>query len=591
MRTSSFLPVFLLAAAAVAQGTTCFSGPAAGTFLGNAADTIYTAQPIGFAFPFGGATYTDVHVSDHGIVFLSNGGVPTPPAATPFVYTPSLANFATGGPKIAAMWSDTVGGSLTPGAGVYVNSTATECRIEWRSVFSFGVPTSEFNLAMTLSVTGQVQFDYGTGVTNNSTFGGVSDNGIVGMFAGGTLPASLDLSTTGASVDNNTFENFVVANTFDMANNRLLMIPSAPGWSYVLLGPSAGCASATSFGAGCGGALSSIYERFLTTPSIDLSNRSIRMFNNGSGYGVLPNAGTPFLAPSASAINLGLGDDTEGIVTLSAPFSFPGGTTTSLTVGSNGHVATASNGAAGDYTPTEGEFLGWTNPTWAVWRDFICNASGNVKFEEVGGVAYITWDNVIGYQGTTPGTTPSTFQFQFYLASGDVAFVFQSMDTVSINGFAGAEGWIVGYSGPGAGLDPGSVDLSTSSLIAINGFDFPSLALANNGLPTVGNAAFGYTVSYVQPLLPLAFVFFGTAAVNPGIPLAAIGMPGCFSYSTADLGSLTAPVVAGTGTLPFAIPANPALVSASLTAQALAFSLVTPLNLVSSNGNSITVGF
>jgi hypothetical protein len=97
--------------------------------------------------------------------------------------------------------------------------------------------------------------------------------------------------------------------------------------------------------------------------------------------------------------------------------------------------------------------------------------------------------------------------------------------------------------------------------------------------------------SYVQPLLPLAFVFFGTAAVNPGIPLAAIGMPGCFSYSTADLGSLTAPVVAGTGTLPFAIPANPALVSASLTAQALAFSLVTPLNLVSSNGNSITVGF
>lgn len=593
MRTSSFLPVFLLAAAAVAQGTTCFSGPAAGTFLGNAADTIYTAQPIGFAFPFGGATYTDVHVSDHGIVFLSNGGVPTPPAATPFVYTPSLANFATGGPKIAAMWSDTVGGSLTPGAGVYVNSTATECRIEWRSVFSFGVPTSEFNLAMTLSVSGQVQFDYGTGVTNNSTFGGVSDNGIVGMFAGGTLPASRDLSTTGASVDNNTFENFVVANTFDMANNRLLMIPGAPGWSYVLLGPSGSCASATSFGAGCGGILSSYYERFPSTPSIDLSNRSISMFSNGTGYIVNANSGTPFLAPSSNAINLGLGDDTEGIVTLSAPFVFPGGSTTSLTVGSNGHVATASNGAAADYSPTEGEFLGWTNPTWAVWRDFICNASGNVKFEEVGGVAYITWDNVIGYQGTAPGTTPSTFQFQFFLASGDVAFVFQSMDTVSINGFAGAEGWLVGYSGPGAGLDPGSIDLSNAPTpsFLINGFDIPPLALAANGVPTVGNATFGYTVSDGLVSLQLAFVFFGTVAVNPGIPLDAIGMPGCFSYSSADLGSLTASLTAGTGTLPFAIPANPALVGASLTAQAVAFSLATPLNLITSNGNSITVGF
>lgn len=591
MRISSLLPVLLLAATAVAQGSTCFSGPAAGTFLGNAADTIYTAQPIGFSFPFGGTTYTDVHVSDHGIVFLSNGGVPTPPAATPFVYTPSLTNFAAGGPKIAAMWSDIVGGSQTPGAGVYVNSTATECRIEWRSVFCFGFPAPEFNLAMTLSINGTVQFDYGTGVTNNSTFGGVSDNGVVGMFTGGALPASLDLSTTGASVDNNTFENFVVANAFDMANNRLLMIPSSPGWSYVLLGPSAGCASVTEFGTGCGGALSSYYERFLTTPSIDLSNQSIRMFNNGAGYVVAANSGTPFVAPSAGAINLGLGDDTEGTVTLSAPFSFPGGSTTSLTVGSNGHVATASNGAATDFTPTPAEFLGWSNPTWAVWRDFICNASGNVKFEEVGGVAYITWDNVIGYQGTAPGTTPSTFQFQFFLASGDVAIAFQSMDTVSISGYAGAEGWIVGYSGPGASLDPGSIDLSTAPGFAINGVDFPSLALATNGLPTVGNAAFGYTVSYVQPLLPLAFVFFGTTAVDPGIPLAAIGMPGCFSYSSADLGSLTAPVVAGTGTLPFAIPANPALVGASLTAQALAFSLNTPLNLVSSNGATISVGF
>jgi len=591
MRNAFLLPALVFAATAAAQSSTCFSGPAAGTFLGNAMDTIYPAQPIGFSFPFDGATYTDVHVSDHGIVFLSNGGVPTPPAATPFVYTPSLANFAAGGPKIAAMWSDTVGGSPTPGAGCYVNSTATECRIEWRQAASYGFPALEFNLAMTLSITGQVQFDYGPGVTNNSTFGGVSDNGIVGMFAGGVLPASSDLSTGGASVNNNTFENFVVANTFDMANNRLLMIPSSPGWSYVLLGPSGSCASATTFGQGCGGALSSYYERFLTTPSIDLSNQSFRMFNNGSGYAVVPNAGTPFVAPSAAATNLGLGDDTEGTVTLSAPFSFPGGTTTTLTVGSNGHVATASNGAAGDYTPTPGEFLGWTNPTWAVWRDFICNANGNVKFEEIGGVAYITWDNVIGYQGQAPGATPSTFQFQFYLATGDVAFVFQSMDTVSISTWPGAEGWIVGYSGPGAGLDPGSIDLSTVVAFVINGVDLPSLALANNGLPTVGNAAFGFTVSNVAPLLPLAFVFFGTAAVNPGFPLAAIGMPGCFSYTSADLGSLTAPVAAGTGTLPFAIPANPALAGASLTAQAVALSLATPLNLASSNGTTISVGF
>ena len=48
------------------------------------------------------------------------------------------------------------------------------------------------------------------------------------------------------------------------------------------------------------------------------------------------------------------------------------------------------------YSPTSAEFLGWSNPTWAVWRDFICNGADNVYFEEVGGVAYVTWLNVVG---------------------------------------------------------------------------------------------------------------------------------------------------------------------------------------------------
>jgi hypothetical protein len=590
MRLVSTLTLFLTASVALAQGNTCFSGPAAGAFLGNLQDTVYPGQAIGFAFPLGGTTYTTVHVSDHGFVALSNGGVPTPPASGAFTYTPSLANFGSGGPIIAAMWSDTIGGSATPGAGCYVDSSPTQCRIEWRSVTSFGFPTPEFNLAVTLFPSGQVQFDYGVNVTNNSTFGGVSDNGIVGVFAGGALPASVNLSAGGASASDNTFENFVVANTFDMAVNRLLMLPSNPGWSYVLLGSSGNCGSSTNFGEGCGAVIASFYERFATTPSIDLSNSSLQMFNSGTGYVVLPGSAA-FVPPSATATNLGLGDDSETTITLSSAFPYPGGSTTSLNVASNGHVSTATNNAAFDFTPTPAEFLAWTNPTWAVWRDFICNASGNVKFEEVGGTAYITWDGVIGYVGTTPGTVTSTFQLQFQLATGNVAFVFQSMDTVSISTYVGGDGYLVGYSGPGASLDGGASDLSALASISLPATDTGALALTNNGQPVIGSAAFGYTINEVPGLIPFAFLFFGTGAFNPGIDLTPIGMPGCASYTTADLTSLTAAATGGTATVPFPIPLNNALAGLALTSQAVAFSLVTPLNLISSNGNTANLGF
>ena len=43
--------------------------------------------------------------------------------------------------------------------------------------------------------------------------------------------------------------------------------------------------------------------------------------------------------------------------------------------------------------------------------------------------------------------------------------------------------------------------------------------------------------------------------------------------------------------MPFPIPLNNALAGLALTSQAVAFSLVTPLNLVSSNGNTANLGF
>jgi hypothetical protein len=303
---------------------------------------------------------------------------------------------------------------------------------------------------------------------------------------------------------------------------------------------------------------------------------------------VIPSS-TAFIPPSATAANLGLGDDTETGITLSAPFAYPGGTTTTLNVCSNGHIATASNGAAFDYTPTANEFLGWTNATWAVWRDFICNATGNVKFEEVGGIACVTWDGVIGYVGTAPGTVTSTFQIQFELATGNVNFVFQSMDTVSISGFTGGDGYLVGYSGPGANADGGNTDISTIGALSLVGADVLPLTLAGTSRPVTGTN-WGLSVSNIPATGILGVDVFGLS--DPGInDLFFLGAPGCGLRAALDV--TNAWLVTGpTHAYSLSIPSNPALLSLNLYTTSAVFQVpqVNSLGAITSNGIQGLVG-
>ena len=119
----------LLAAPAAAQ--LCFNGDF-GTSLGkNTVDTVYSIQPIGFAFPFAGTTYTNIHVNDHGFVQLSNNGVPTPLATgATALYTPTVTNFMAGGPKIAPLYCDM---ELTGGGECFLKSTPQSCRLDLMS--------------------------------------------------------------------------------------------------------------------------------------------------------------------------------------------------------------------------------------------------------------------------------------------------------------------------------------------------------------------------------------------------------------------------------------------------------------------------
>ena len=359
----------LIASSPVAVAQNCLHGDFGTRLGGGVYDVIFPIQSIGFAFPLGGVTYTDIHVTTHGFVTLSNAGVPAPPAVST-LYTPTTANFMAGAPKVCAIYSDIV----VPNGEVFIRTDPTQCTITWKNAECYFItPQVLFSFQLTLYPSGMVRCTYGPGVTNNSSFGGVSAHAIVGLTpAGGLpLPAQVDLSAGGANGNDTTFENWTIANTFDMANNSLLMVPTLPGYFYSALGAPANCATTANYGTGCDGMA----------------------------------------------------------LTALGPPSF----------GSN-------------------------------------------------------------------------------------------------------------------------------------------VALRTSGIPVVS---------------PISFVSWGTAVVDPGIPLAVIGMPGCFAYNNLDIGLYTSgAVISGVSDLALAIPGNPSLLGTLLAAQAVALSVnILPLGFAASNGTSVTVGY
>ncbi len=111
------------------------------------------------------------------------------------------------------------------------------------------------------------------------------------------------------------------------------------------------------------------------------------------------------------------------------------------------------------------------------------------------------------------------------------------------------------------------------------------LVLGANGVPQLGNASFALLLSNVNAVSPVGLFAFGSSALNPGIDLTAIGMPGCAAYQSLDIGLLTGSATTnGVSTFPLPIPNSPALTGSQLAAQGVAFAVTAPLPLAASNG-------
>lgn len=341
-----------------------------------------------------------------------------------------------------------------------------------------------------------------------------------------------------------------------------------------------------STGTGCVGDAASAYELFAAAPAFDLQNSGFSLLAANGGYaaGALQ---VTYAAPTLAAQVLPLGDDGQTSVTLSAPFPFPGGSTTSLVVCANGFVS-VGNGNGTGYQPSAEEFLAMPQQVYACWHDYnpTFGGSGQVKFEETGGKARITWDGVYGYLGTGAGTVPSTFQLQFVLATGDVHFVFRSMNLVG--GSAYGDSHLIGWSPGGASLDPGSRDLSVA---VPQGFTVPGTDQLPLGLSMATRPLVGSTVQFVTEQIPAGSPFGAVllGLSNPNLDLTALGMPGCFRY-TDGLATLLFLAPGTSHTVSFPVPNAVGLPIYAQSVVLAPQANLTPLGAISSNGLSLLIG-
>ncbi|MEZ6036198.1 MAG: hypothetical protein R3F29_01870 [Planctomycetota bacterium] len=329
-------------------------------------------------------------------------------------------------------------------------------------------------------------------------------------------------------------------------------------------------------GAGCGGAYASFFE-LLQAADMDLSNTAFTMFPTNPGYVIIPTGG--YVAPGAGATVLALADDGELAQSLATAFPYDGGSASALTVCSNGFVSVASNGT--DYDPNLAQMLGNAETGWYVWHDMnqTETGSGSIKFEEVGGVAYFTWDGVYEYGGTSAADA-STFQLQFDGNTGAVTFAFGTMSTAN----ASETPYLVGYSPGGAGMVPAATDLSAlGGGDMIGASDTPSLTLAAVSRPVLGTA-WTLQTSQIPANGVLGVEVLGVS--NPAIAdLGFLGMPGCGLYSGLD--SLNPWIVSGTThSWSLAIPVSTAFLNVPFFASSAVFQVpaTNAFGAITSNG-------
>lgn len=284
-------------------------------------DAVSPPLPLGFPFPFAGATYDSVCVSSNGFLYLfdTTGSIPVPT-------DPRCCNGNASGllgsasPMVCALWTDL---NPTAAGSIHFNTAATRAFASYVGVPEFvGAPgaANTFQIALHASGVVELHFDsdcevYSVTLTGWSPGAGAAN-------PGGSNLSAVPFTTTSASV----YEMFL-SSGFDLAGRTTAATPNGAASWVVDVPP--GCASTTPYGFGCRGfPLLRLTARPGSRPVIN-SNFALRLQNvtATTAGGVLVLGVTD---PNLSLAFLGLPANCRLLASLDVLLSFPTSTPTTI---------------------------------------------------------------------------------------------------------------------------------------------------------------------------------------------------------------------------------------------------------------------
>lgn len=298
------------------------------------------------------------------------------------------------------------------------------------------------------------------------------------------------------------------------------------------------------YGTGCHtyvGDRSNLFQLFADVPSakaaLDGNALSFTFAGNGYVANWLPGvANALYLPPSAGATIVANGSAVAEAFTPSAPIPVPGGVASTWTVSSEGVLTAGTPGNQGTAsTVTLANTASATGLAWYTWvnQNPTEAGSGKIKWEEVAGVLYVTFDGVELASGS-PTVAPSTYQWQIDMASGNVVMLWTSFSLSNSTSDV-----LVGCTLAGAGITPVSQTLSAVAGTQLQ----PDLTLVPMTLsaspPPVINPStlVTYSLDNVPEFAPGLGLSLSavTLSINPlpgGIDLAGLltTQPGCNLY-------------------------------------------------------------
>jgi hypothetical protein len=364
----------------------------------------------------------------------------------------------------------------------------------------------------------------------------------------------------------------------------------------------AGTADAVEHGAGCYERAQSWYETFPAPGAVDVTPGAFFMQYLGANYRVsasnasyaVPTSGQ-INVPNTSAISLNLGAEWDDAVSnpIALPaswtggFPFPGGTTHSITVGSNGCLFLVPDYDPYPFDGLLDSLLAGVPRLCPGFSDLDASVAGaTMHFETAPGDAYVqvSWHDVPEWNTVVP----RRLQVRLF-PNGDIVFVYGNAQAPS------AAPVLVGFAEGGGTADPGPVDLSAllgSGFFSGDGATRPRLAASAR--PLLGTAiqlqSTGIRAGAALDLILLAF-----QPQVPALPLDGLGMPGCMQYVALPVDAVLGALLPGAAhAAPLVIPSDAAYDGLVLHAQAIQLvapgPMTNPAGVLASNGLCLRIG-